>query len=96
MTVFDLAKKFMSDNEMRSGSYEKNERKYLDAVGFDYLVEDGEITGIGDDLYKFYDAMNTLVALQYKYKRRQYKEALKCAQQNQKQTSTPMTGSTPN
>ena len=47
MTVYDFAKKCMADPEFNRGGIVKNERKYLDAVGFQYMVEDGQVINGG-------------------------------------------------
>ena len=70
MTVYEFAKKCMNDEEFNRGGIIKNERKYLDAVGFEYTVKDGGIESLGEDLGKFYDAMTTLLTLNDKYTRR--------------------------
>lgn len=67
MTVYEFAKKCMNDSEFNRGGIVKNERKYLDAVGFEYTVKDGVVYDSGDDLAQFYDAMATLLMLQQKY-----------------------------
>lgn len=69
MTVYDLAKKCMADDEFNRGGILKNERKYLDDIGFEYTVKDGCVYSYGDDLSKFYNAMETLSNLNRKYKR---------------------------
>ncbi len=67
MTVYDFAKKCMADPEFNRGGIVKNERKYLDAVGFQYMVEDGQVINGGTDMHDFYDAMMTLLRLNNKY-----------------------------
>ena len=67
MTVYDFAKKCMADPEFNRGGIVKNERKYLDAVGFQYMVEDGQVINGGADMHEFYDAMMTLLMLNNKY-----------------------------
>lgn len=67
MTVYDFAKKCMKDEEYNRGGVVKNERKYLDAIGFEYTVKDGIIAAGGEDLTKFYEAMETLRRLNEKY-----------------------------
>ena len=67
MTVYEFAKKCMADEEFNKGGIVKNERKYLDAVGFQYTVKGGEIVDSGEDLKEFYEAMHTLLFLQDKY-----------------------------
>lgn len=69
MTVFEFAKKLMKDEEFKAGGVPKNERKYIDAVGFEYKVEDGSITECGSDLSDFYVAMYKLLELEKKYKK---------------------------
>lgn len=69
MTVYEFAKKCMNDPEYNRGGIVKNERKYLDAVGFKYTVENGCITDTGEDLHKFYEAMSMIQALNEKYLR---------------------------
>lgn len=67
MTVYEFAKKLMADEEFNRGGVPKNERKYLDMIGFEYTVRDGQVYGYGDDLDKFYKAMCTLCDLNRKY-----------------------------
>ena len=69
MTVYDFAKKCMADEEFNKGGVPKNERKCLDAIGFEYTVKDGCVMNFGEDLKKFYDAMTTLLVLHNKYKK---------------------------
>lgn len=69
MTVYEFAKKCMKDIEFNNGGIIPNERKYLDAVGFEYTVKDGCVANSGEDLAKFYDAMCTLCELNKKYNR---------------------------
>lgn len=68
MTVYEFAKKCMGDAEFNKGGIVKNERKYLDAVGFEYKVSNGQIVE-GEDIDKFYEAMVTLLRLNDKYKK---------------------------
>ena len=68
MTVYDFARKCMKDPEFNCGGIPKNERKCLDAIGFDYSIVDGCMCE-GEDLYRFYQAMCTLKALNDKYKK---------------------------
>ena len=70
MTVYEFAKKCMADQEFNRGGIVKNERKYLDAIGFDYYVSGGQVDGSGVDLKKFYEAMHTLLTLNDKYSRK--------------------------
>lgn len=67
MTVLQFANKCMKDSEFLRGGIVKNERKCLDEIGFSYKVEGGQITESGEDLAKFYEAVNTLVWLNRKY-----------------------------
>lgn len=67
MTVYEFAKKLMNDEEYNRGGVPRNERKYLDAIGFSYTVESGQVESYGDDLRKFYEAMETLCTLHRKY-----------------------------
>lgn len=67
MTVYDFARKCMKDEEFNCGGIVKNERKCLDAVGFAYKVEGGQVVESGEDLKKFYEAMHTLLELHNKY-----------------------------
>ena len=67
MTVYDFARKCMKDEEFNRGGIVKNERKCLDAIGFDYSVKGGMIESSGEDLTKFYEAMETLRYLNDKY-----------------------------
>lgn len=69
MTVYDFAKKCMADEEFNRGGIIKNERKYLDAIGFEYTVKDGCISDSGEDLSRFYSAMETLLNLNRKYQK---------------------------
>ena len=69
MTVYDLAKKCMADEEFNRGGILKNERKYLDDIGFEYTVKDGCIYSHGEDLSAFYQAMEALCYLNIKYKK---------------------------
>lgn len=70
ITVFDFAKHCMTDKEFLSGGISNKERKWLDAIGFEYTMKDGCIYQNGEDLHEFYTAMYTLLRLQKKY----YKE----------------------
>ncbi len=67
MTVYEYAKHLMKDEEFNAGGIPKNERRYLDAVGFDYTVKGGQLNEAGDDLAEFYKAMSILARLNYKY-----------------------------
>lgn len=67
MTVYDFAKKCMSDAEFNRGGIPQNERKYLDAIGFEYTVRDGQVYSYGEDLEKFFSAMVVLCELNKKY-----------------------------
>lgn len=67
MTVYDFAKKLMNDDEFNRGGVMKNERKYMDAIGFEYTVKDGCVESYGDDLRDFFSAMCTLCDLNRKY-----------------------------
>lgn len=67
MTVYEFAKKLMNDSEFNAGGIPANERKYLDAVGFEYTVKDGQVWDYADDLAEFYKAMSTLATLNHKY-----------------------------
>lgn len=69
MTVYEFAKKLMNDEEFNRGGIIKNERKYLDAVGFDYKVSGGCVSESGEDLGRFYTAMQILLDLNDKYKK---------------------------
>ena len=69
MTVYDFAKKCMADDEFNRGGFIKNERKYLDEIGFEYTVKDGCIRDHGEDLSAFYHAMQILSDLNKKYSR---------------------------
>lgn len=69
MDVYGFAKACMKDEEFNRGGIIKNERKYLDAIGFEYTVENGSVKAAGDDLGRFYQAMSTLLELQNKYSR---------------------------
>ena len=68
-TVYDFAKKLMADEEFNRGGIMKNERKYIDSIGFDYTFHGGCIDEYGDDLSKFFSAMCTLCELNRKYKK---------------------------
>lgn len=67
MTVYEFAKKCMNDEEFNNGGIVKNERKCLDAVGFEYTVKDGCVSCTGADAAEFYKAMSILRDLQKKY-----------------------------
>jgi len=67
MTVYDFAKKLMKDEEFNRGGVMKNERRYIDAIGFEYTVKDGELVSYGDDLRKFFEAMCILCELNQRY-----------------------------
>ena len=67
VTVYDFARKLMKDEEFNRGGIMKNERKYIDAIGFDYTVHGGVLDEYGEDLSKFFGAMCTLCELQKKY-----------------------------
>ena len=67
MTVYEFAKKLMADPEFNRGGIMKNERKYIDAIGFEYTVKDGCIDTYGEDLREFFSAMCTLCNLHHKY-----------------------------
>lgn len=69
ISVYSFAKRCMSDDDFNCGGIVKNERKYLDAIGFDYVMEDGCIAYTGDDLTEFYKAMEVIRQLQIKYSR---------------------------
>lgn len=66
-TIYSFAKKCMNDKEFNCGGIVSNEKYYLDAIGLDYIEEDGCITTSGYDLTRFYEAMETLRQLQRKY-----------------------------
>lgn len=66
-TVYDFAKKLMADAEFNRGGIMKNERKYIDSIGFDYEVHGGVLDTYGEDLNKFFSAMCTLCELNRKY-----------------------------
>lgn len=67
MTIYELANKYMKDDEHNSGGIPRNERKWMDEVGFEYTVEGGCIKCYGEDASKFVDAMCTLAELNKKY-----------------------------
>lgn len=67
MTVYDFAKKLMADEEFNRGGIMKNERRYIDAIGFEYTVKDGVINEYGTDLRDFFSAMCMLCNLNQKY-----------------------------
>lgn len=67
ITVYDFAKKLMADEEFNRGGIMKGERKYIDAIGFDYAVHGGVLDEYGEDLRKFFSAMCTLCDLNRKY-----------------------------
>ena len=68
-TVYDFARKLMADAEFNRGGIMKNERRYIDSIGFEYTVRDGCIDEYGEDLRKFFSAMCTLCDLNSKYAR---------------------------
>ena len=67
MTVYEFAEILLKDKEVNCGGIIRNEKEYVDAVGFPYEEEDGEIVENGEDLTKFYEAIYTLIGLQKKY-----------------------------
>ena len=67
MTIYDFARKCMTDPEFNCGGIPKNERKYLDDIGFEYTMKDGCVWSYGEDLNDFYDAMFKLQRLNKKY-----------------------------
>lgn len=71
-TVYSFAKRLMDDKEFNCGGIIENERKYLDAIGFDYIKDEyGQVSESGDDLCKFYEAMRIIWELQRKYSAKQ-------------------------
>lgn len=75
MTVIQFFNKCMKDPETRAGGFMKNERKYLDEIGFKYTVENGQITDYGKDLHEFYEAFYTILRLNDKYNKTTGREA---------------------
>lgn len=69
MNVYEFVEKLLHDEEFNGGGIVKNEREYLDSIGFKYTVEDGVITEGGEDLRAFYEAMETIRQLNLKYKK---------------------------
>lgn len=67
-TVYDFVRHCMKDDNFQVSGIPANERKWLDAIGFDYHVKDGCISESGTDLSIFYNAMVTLCELNKKYK----------------------------
>lgn len=67
MTVIQFANKCLKDKEFTRGGIVKNERRCLDEIGFSYKVDGGVIVESGEDLTKFYEAVNTLLMLNKKY-----------------------------
>lgn len=67
MDVYAFARYCMKDSEFNAGGIVSNERRWLDYVGFDYAVKDGQVCSTGDDLAEFYKAMEILRTLQKKY-----------------------------
>lgn len=67
MTVYDFVRKCMNDAEFNRGGVVKDERKCIDAIGFEYTVKDGVIYSYGEDLEAFYNAMVVLQKLNAKY-----------------------------
>lgn len=67
MTVIQFFNKCLKDPETRAGGIMENERKYLDAVGFKYTVEDGRVVEYGEDLDEFYKILYSLLRLEKKY-----------------------------
>lgn len=67
MTVYDFVKKCMNDAEFNAGGVPKDERKYLDGIGFEYTVKDGQVYSYGEDLDEFFRAMCALARLNKKY-----------------------------
>ena len=66
-TVYDFAKKLMDDEEFNRGGIMKDERKYIDSIGFEYTIHWGQLYGHGEDLHEFFTAMWTLHELNKKY-----------------------------
>lgn len=77
MTVYDFVKRCMDDPEFNRGGVVANERELLDAVGFDYKVENGSVKECGEDAQQFFSAMCSLAALNRKYADRQIKRPVK-------------------
>jgi hypothetical protein len=69
MTVYEYAKHLMKDEEFNGGGIPKNERRYLDAVGFSYTVSNGAVQSVDTDANEFYSAMATLKKLNDKYRK---------------------------
>ena len=69
MNVYEFVEKLLHDEEFNGGGIVKNEREYLDLIGFEYTVKDGIIAGEGEDLKAFYEAMETIRQLNLKYKK---------------------------
>ena len=69
MTVLEYAKKCMNDEEFKAGGVPKNERRYLDEIGFEYKVRNGAVCDVCDDLQTFYRAVYDLVRLNEKYQK---------------------------
>lgn len=67
MTVVQFFNKCLKDPEARAGGIIKNERKYLDDIGFKYTVEDGQIVEYGEDLHEFWEIFYSLLRLEKKY-----------------------------
>ena len=67
MTVIEFANKCLKDKEVLSGGVIKNERRYLDDIGFSYTVAYGQVDSAGEDLAAFYDAIFTIIRLDKKY-----------------------------
>lgn len=69
MNVYEFAAALLHDEEFNGGGIIKNERMFLDSIGFEYTVKDGAICDAGEDLRAFYEAMETIRQLNLKYKK---------------------------
>lgn len=68
-TVYSFVRHCLNDREFNAGGIPTNERRYLDAIGFSYTVNDGIVSESGEDLKAFYEAMATIKRLNDKYKK---------------------------
>jgi len=68
-TVYSFVRHCLNDREFNAGGIPTKEKHYLDAIGFNYTVKDGNVEEAGEDLTAFYEAMTTIKRLNDKYKK---------------------------
>ena len=68
-TVYSFVRHCLNDHEFNVGGIPTKEKHYLDAIGFEYRMKDGEICWVSQDVSAFYDAMYTIKELCDKYKK---------------------------